>query len=1200
MTSAKDRHYWRQLRETLTAGRWDDKSPARTPNGSPLSWSELLRKFNKHCVGYTDVAEFASQTQALALLLSANASDRSLDGNEVSTRGALMLGSECMLPEERIEEGITGYSALKKLESNFDVRGAVSINWLRMLIPVHLLKSIRLAVAYYAYALRRPAECLSVLAEVKSLSDVQGGTPASGGISEGSVSSATDSAVSAISSASVADISDGTTWSITESIRSICLQGMSHESVSPEEPHKAFAAYLTARPLIANVASDILPSVPSQPIAASVHEAGASDQSSFARYRELWRWVERLLRRAIILGSRLCDIRREDQEHGVLWSLFEHYHTCSAHWPPAYRSEQRSTIAVLYLRAFVLRANALSPSPATVRVGEGKPNRWISTARSVIQGYRAILSVSTRFPRAGERNAKVEDLVDLCVAVWEADGAVGEYAGWVVDVLWWATRLTFNSYKVFRHMSRLLYVSGDPELAKRTLRLYVQVVSKARQTSDAEAHSGGGLDVEIDTDRNWVQTLIQGARMLCRLALAEEELGTAVEKAKEANVMIENAKTRLDADDKELVGGVQLAEGIWHSVMAITERDPRTRSARFSDSFSLLAAAVETFPTPSAHFHLALAYARPGPSLDMQKAIEQSRLAVEGEPGEIRHWHLLGLLLAATGDWRAAKGVLEIGAGVGEVDLADDPPDMQVSKHVNGANGVHVHDYALTEAQSSLQVNGANGLANGHLSNGAVDFPHQDSGRALTQNEPITLLCDDATELPASASLSRPLPDRPSPSRQELFEHALQLRMTQLTLTEFVEGPEGVGEKWVEVFHWFSERREVGQDDRRLSIDSRREETKPRPEPLFSEKNLLAQTNGIRTSTVYSSIDIQTDQIPTPLAPIPITVTPASPGLPSAMYSNESSLTERPRTREDTITEKRSSFEYHSREISRGKKVREVLKNRVHKGQERITTISKIIGHNVGRHGGVHLKRFNSAPNLHAVLSHSPYQASSIHLRQHLSIYASQQDLTFPAPPPPPPPPPPPLPSLHSQSPASTLQKRSYRAARDRRLLSNLWLMSAATFRRLGKIEQARAAIQEAEVKDENNPAVWVQLGLYYMALNNERRALETFQKALFISPEDVAATIHLCRIYLASSSQPQPGSKLAGASRDNVDLSVGLLSDLTRGAGWDVPEAWYFLAKMYGLQGRKDRERECLSFALTLSETRGVRDIGMAVGWCL
>lgn len=177
--------------------------------------------------------------------------------------------------------------------------------------------------------------------------------------------------------------------------------------------------------------------------------------------------------------------------------------------------------------------------------------------------------------------------------------------------------------------------------------------------------------------------------------------------------------------------------------------------------------------------------------------------------------------------------------------------------------------------------------------------------------------------------------------------------------------------------------------------------------------------------------------------------------------------------------------------------------------------------------------------------------------------------------------------------------------------------MSAATFRRLGKIEQARAAIQEAEVKDDDNPAVWVQvspcrwkqmfsaaeigilqqLGLYYMALNNYRRALEAFQKALFISPEDVSATIHMCRLYLTSSTS---GNNVLGSDRDNVDLAVGLLSDLTRGAGWDVPEAWYFLAKEYGLQGRKDRERECLSFALTLSETRTLRDLGTAIGWCL
>lgn len=45
--------------------------------------------------------------------------------------------------------------------------------------------------------------------------------------------------------------------------------------------------------------------------------------------------------------------------------------------------------------------------------------------------------------------------------------------------------------------------------------------------------------------------------------------------------------------------------------------------------------------------------------------------------------------------------------------------------------------------------------------------------------------------------------------------------------------------------------------------------------------------------------------------------------------------------------------------------------------------------------------------------------------------------------------------------------------------MSDLWCMSAATFRRFGKIEQARGAIQEAEVRDGNNPAVWVQVGTF-------------------------------------------------------------------------------------------------------------------------
>ena len=126
MAHVKDRHYWAQLRATITAGSWDASFPAKAPNGTPLSWSELLRKFNKHCVGFADVAELVSQTQALSLLLAANAKDQTLDSDEGRLPNDLTLGDEGVLLEERMEEGSSGYNVLQGLQcSKADVRRRV-------------------------------------------------------------------------------------------------------------------------------------------------------------------------------------------------------------------------------------------------------------------------------------------------------------------------------------------------------------------------------------------------------------------------------------------------------------------------------------------------------------------------------------------------------------------------------------------------------------------------------------------------------------------------------------------------------------------------------------------------------------------------------------------------------------------------------------------------------------------------------------------------------------------------------------------------------------------------------------------------------------------------------------------------------------------------------------------------------------------
>ena len=223
------------------------------------------------------------------------------------------------------------------------------------------------------------------------------------------------------------------------------------------------------------------------------------------------------------------------------------------------------------------------------------------------------------------------------------------------------------------------------------------------------------------------------------------------------------------------------------------EQNPRTRTEGLTKAIESLTTAVGIFPTASTHHHLALALTRPGPTKDFHQAIDHARSAVELDSGEPRHWHLLCLLLAATEDWKAAKSVLDIGIGLVETELIEEgePGEQPV---VNG-DGVNVRDFA-------------------HPPSGTAN------GSELSANEDEHVLPKDASDIPPSASLLQPIGDRPRPTHQELFEYALQMRMSQLALTEHVDGVENVSEKWLDVFAWYREKRPAGLDDRMYTISA--------------------------------------------------------------------------------------------------------------------------------------------------------------------------------------------------------------------------------------------------------------------------------------------------------------------------------------------------------------------------------------------
>lgn len=52
----------------------------------------------------------------------------------------------------------------------------------------------------------------------------------------------------------------------------------------------------------------------------------------------------------------------------------------------------------------------------------------------------------------------------------------------------------------------------------------------------------------------------------------------------------------------------------------------------------------------------------------------------------------------------------------------------------------------------------------------------------------------------------------------------------------------------------------------------------------------------------------------------------------------------------------------------------------------------------------------------------------------------------------------------------------SNRTPAENRLLSEIWLTFAARFRSMGRVDQTKGAYMEAEVIDEENPNVWVQV----------------------------------------------------------------------------------------------------------------------------
>jgi hypothetical protein len=206
---------------------------------------------------------------------------------------------------------------------------------------------------------------------------------------------------------------------------------------------------------------------------------------------------------------------------------------------------------------------------------------------------------------------------------------------------------------------------------------------------------------------------------------------------------------------REAKDAATLAEAVWNLATATSSayvlspppglqqltcfaaHSPERRAKHLSTAKSLLA----TLSGPCASYHRALVLSLEGPT-QRPDAISAARAAVEGAPREVRGWHLLGLLLAADGDYNAAREILEIGATPENEDSsATEPIDTSTLDVLDGWN-------------------------------------------------------EDWTGWPQE--------EQEDWAKRDEREDALQLRMTQVAIIEAILGPEGASKRWLEVFTWWS------------------------------------------------------------------------------------------------------------------------------------------------------------------------------------------------------------------------------------------------------------------------------------------------------------------------------------------------------------------------------------------------------------
>ncbi|KAI5364889.1 Putative tetratricopeptide-like helical domain superfamily [Septoria linicola] len=380
--------------------------------------------------------------------------------------------------------------------------------------------------------------------------------------------------------------------------------------------------------------------------------------------------------------------------------------------------------------------------------------------------YESLLLEETKFPKASQLNNEVEEWTAQVIENWRrftgsewtnsdlGDGGRNTVSRATLDILYRAATKTFHSTAILRQLFTVHAALGEFDLAMHAFDSYVEIIDKAK----ARAEKTGKHETGSDDDDTSMLTAADAVRLLCRYGDRDQ-----AEKAGD----IVNIITKWLAQQRPRTAEAPQIKGDSEGYI-----NPASQPSNASLRPTTLAAAYRAIGISKAHWaHLTFESADRAPLLG--EALDNLQRAHRLEPSNVDNAHALALVLAQTRDVSGAIGVIR-GALNGSVMLNGDA-DLQ-QNHERERHLLSLwHLLALCLSAQDKYDTAAQicEAAYKQFGNSSVLF-----GQRITSLDP-----EKAVAITTTAG---------AVDSMEGFEKEsiLQIRISQISLLELMEGPE--------------------------------------------------------------------------------------------------------------------------------------------------------------------------------------------------------------------------------------------------------------------------------------------------------------------------------------------------------------------------------------------------------------------------